>query len=430
MTLQTEKGKSRRDAYAVLRIGEFRSFLLARFFLTVAIQMQSVIVGWQIYEITKDAFSLGLIGIAEAIPFLSIALLGGHVADIFNRKKIILISVIAYLLGATALFLITFKFSYCLALYGAVPIYAIIFATGFARGFIFPAQTAFMAQIVPRELYGNSSTWNSTVWHIAAMSGPAIGGLIYGFVNINAAYLTVVGFVLLSIVMYLGIKSRPVTPKEKKESLFQSLSTGVRFVFKNQIILGALALDMFAVLFGGAVILLPVFAGEVLKVGPEGLGFLRAAPATGAICMALFLAYNPPLKKAGRNLFIGVFGFGACIILFALSTNFYLSLILLMMSGMFDNISVIIRATIIQLLTPDNMRGRVASVNSIFIGSSNEIGSFESGLAARIMGLIPSVIFGGGMTLMIAGVTAKVSPILRRLNLVKYLSEVPETKQG
>lgn len=403
------------DAYAVLRIKDFRMFILARFLLTFGIQMQSVIVGWQVYKITHDPFSLGLIGLAEAIPFLGVALFAGHVADSMNRRRIILVTVIAYLLGAIALLLLS------LHLYakvnGVFAIYVVIFATGFARGFFYPAQSAFMAQIVPRELYANSSTWNSTIWHIAAVSGPAFGGLIYGFIGVEAAYTTVIAFVIVSFIFFLQMRNLPLPLREVKEGLLKSLSAGIRFVFGNQILLGALALDMFAVLFGGAVAMLPVFAAEVLMTGPQGLGFLRAAPAAGAVIMALVLAYRPPLKHAGVNLLIAVAGFGFSIILFAISRNFYFSLAMLALSGMFDNVSVIIRSTIIQLYTPDNMRGRVASVNSIFVGSSNEIGSFESGLAAKLLGLVPSVIFGGTMTLLIAATTGRFSPKLRKLNL-------------
>jgi MFS family permease len=411
------KQKGEHDAYAVLRIKDFRMFILARFMLTFGIQMQSVIVGWQVYKITHDPFSLGLIGLAEAIPFLSVALFAGHVADSMNRRRIILVTVIAYLIGAIALLFLSLQLKNAIWGSGVFAIYAVIFATGFARGFFYPAQSAFMAQIVPRELYPNSSTWNSTIWHIAAVSGPAFGGLIYGFVGVEAAYLTVVGFVILSFIFFLQMRNRPLPLREVKEGLLQSLSTGIRFVFGNQILLGAMALDMFAVLFGGAVAMLPVFAAEILKAGPQGLGFLRAAPATGAVLMALVLAYRPPLRHAGVNLLIAVAGFGCSIILFAISRNFYFSIAMLALSGMFDNISVIIRSTIIQLYTPDNMRGRVASVNSIFVGSSNEIGSFESGLAAKLLGLVPSVIFGGAMTLIIASATGRFSPKLRKLNL-------------
>jgi len=405
------------DAYAVLKIKEFRLFLTARFVITVAVQMQSIIVGWQIYEMTKDPLSLGLIGLSEAIPFIVMAFFSGHIADTFNRRTIILSSLFVYFLCAVLLLLFTVHLKFILTDFHIVPIFIVIAVTGFARAFIYPAQTAFMAQLVPRALYTNSSTWNSTTWHIAAVTGPAIGGLIYGFLGITWAYRLVVILVGLGFVLFLFIRSKAMPIKETQESIVQSIRSGVQFVFQNQILLGALSLDMFAVLFGGAVAMLPVFAAEVLFVGPQGLGFLRAAPAAGAVIMALYLAYHPPLKNTGTKLFISVAGFGMSMILFALSKNYYLSLGLLALSGMFDNISVIVRHTILQLYTPDHMRGRVASVNSVFIGSSNEIGSFESGLAAKLMGLIPSVIFGGGMTLLITGITARLSPQLRKMNL-------------
>lgn len=414
---------TKHDAYAVLKFKEFRLFLLARFATTIAIQMQSVIVGWQVYEMTKDPFSLGLIGLSEAIPFLGMAIFSGHLADIINRRKIILLSMSIYIACATLLLMFTYKLSFALTLYGTTPIYLVMALIGFARSFLYPAQTAFMAQLVPRELYTNSSTWNSTTWHIAAVTGPALGGLIYGFFGIIPAYLTVIIFVIAGFFFFFNIKRKFMPPKEIAESLIQSLSAGIRFVFKNQVLLGAFSMDMFAVLFGGAVAMLPVFAAEVLHVGPQGLGFLRTAPAGGAVIMAIFLAYHPPFRNSGKKLFISVAGFGLCIILFAISRNFYLSLFLLAISGMFDNISVIIRHTIMQLFTPDNMRGRVAAVNSIFVGSSNEIGSFESGLAARIMGLIPSVIFGGSMTLLVTGITAKIAPVLRKMNLREKMKE-------
>lgn len=410
-------------AYDVLKIKDFRNFLLARFFMTFGIQMQSVIVGWQVYEYTKDPFSLGLIGLAEAIPFISVALFGGHVADLISRKKIIVVSTFCYLLCATVLLIFGINTGYFYPLFGIIPVYIIIFITGISRGFFFPAQTAFMAQLVPRELYANSSTWNSLLWHIAAVSGPATGGLLYGFLGMNFAYSIVVAFVLIALFFFFRVKSKPIVKRLIAESLFKSLSTGIKFVFKNQIILGALALDMFAVLFGGAVAMLPVFADQIFHTGPQGLGFLRAAPFFGSVIMSLYLAYNPPVHNSGKKLFLAVSGFGVCIILFAISKNFYLALFLLLLSGMFDNISVVIRSTIIQLFTPDEMRGRVASVNSIFIGSSNEIGSFESGLAARIMGLVPSVIFGGAMTLITVGSAFKLAPKLRKMNLSDEFSK-------
>ena len=405
------------DAYAVLRVRDFRLFLSFRFFTTIAFQMQSIIVGWQVYQITKDPLALGLVGLAEALPNIASALFAGNAADKYNRKKIIIWFLILFLCGTVALFLFTLPSIGILGKLGVLPIYLVVALSGVARAFLYPAIIALMAQLVPRHMYTNSSTWNSMIWHIGAITGPAIGGMVYGFAGVRAAYTSVLVFLLLSFSLLVFVKNRPAPLVEKIETLFQRLSGGLKFVFRNQVLLGAMSLDMFGVLFGGAVAMLPVFAAEVLNVGPQGLGILRAAPMAGAVIMAGILAYKPPMVRAGKYLFVAVAGFGASIILFALSRNFYLSLALLMMSGMFDNISVVIRAATMQLITPDEMRGRVASVNSIFIGSSNEIGSFESGLAAKIMGLIPSVIFGGGMTLLIVLFTSRFAPKLRALNL-------------
>jgi MFS family permease len=407
------------DAYAVLKLKDFRLFLSFRFFMTIAAQMQSIIVGWQVYELTHDPLSLGLIGLAEAIPFISIALYAGHIADRFNRKKIILWFDFLFLFASGLLLLITYHKTGIIGKFGVLPIYLCVAISGLARAFLYPATIALMAQIVPRSLYTNSSTWNSTIWQIAAITGPTIGGLVYGFFGVKVAYMMVIVSMLVSVLLLSNIRSRPVPAIDEKETLIQRLSNGIRFVFSSQLLLGAMALDMFAVLFGGAIAMLPVFAAEVLKVGPEGLGLLRASPMVGALLMSVILAYHPPMAKAGRLLMIGVAGFGLSIICFALSKNFFLSMGLLALSGMFDNISVIIRLATMQLVAPDEMRGRVASVNSIFIGSSNEIGSFESGVAAKLMGLIPSVIFGGVMTLGIVGATAKWAPKLRNLNLKK-----------
>jgi MFS family permease len=405
------------DAFAVLRERDFRLFLSFRFFTTLAFQMQGLIVGWQVYELTRDPLALGLIGLAEALPNIATALFAGHAADKYNRKGIILLFTLVFLAGTTLLFLFSIRSLGILATLGILPIYLVVIISGVSRAFLYPSIIALMAQLIPRHLYANSSTWNSTTWHIGAITGPAIGGLIYGFFGVRVAYLSVLFFLMVALFQLAFVKNRPTPSSSNEETLTQRLSSGLRFVFKNQILLGTMSLDMFAVLFGGATAMLPIFAAEVLYVGPQGLGFLRAAPMVGAVIMSLALAYRPPLVRAGRYLMIGVAGFGLSIICFALSKNFYLSLFLLMLSGMFDNISVIIRSTAMQLLTPDEMRGRVASVNSIFIGSSNEIGSFESGLAAKIMGLVPSVIFGGAMTLAVVGFTARMAPLLRKLNL-------------
>ena len=406
-----------KDAYAALRINDFKRFITARFLLTFAIQMQSVIVGWQIYALTHDALSLGLIGISEVIPFFCVALFAGHAADIINRKKIILVSNFVYFICAAALLLVSTSLHPLLAIYGAIPIYVVIFITGIARGFMSPAQTAFAAQLVPRELFGNASTWNSIAWQTAEITGPAIGGLVYGFWGIGTAYSLVIILSSLGFIFFYFVKKQPLPERNKEENIWQSLSSGIKFVFGNQVLLSAITLDMFAVFFGGVVCVLPIFADQIFHTGAKGLGFLRAAPAAGAITMSIIQTHWPFFKKAGRNLIVGVFIFGISIILFAFSKNFYLSLIILMIGGMADNISVVIRATIIQLYTPNEMRGRVASVNSIFLGSSNELGSFESGVAAKIMGLIPSVIFGGSMTLAVVAAVRNYAPKLRKLSM-------------
>jgi len=405
------------DSYAALRFREFNFFVAARFLLTVAIQIQSTVVGWQIYDLTKDPLSLGLIGLAEAIPFMSVILYAGHLADLINRKKIIILALVAYFSGALLLLLFTWRLSWVIGTWGVAPIYLVICLIGVARGFAGPSFSSMVVQLVPRELYANAVTWNTTVWQVAAVSGPALGGLLYGFAGITSAYATVVVLIALSLSLITLIAARPVPKTEVRESLKTRLLDGISFVFNNQVLLSALSLDLFAVFFGGAVALLPIFASEVLRVGPEGLGLLRAAPALGSALMGLVLAHRPPLRNSGRKLLVYVAGFGGCIILFALSRNFYLSLGLLALSGALDSISVVIRGTILQLLTPDQMRGRVSAVNSIFVGSSNEIGSFESGVTARLMGLVPAVIFGGSMTVLVVGITAWTAPRLRALHL-------------
>ncbi len=404
--------------YASLYIKDFRFFIFARLCITLAIQIQGTIVGWQIYELTHDPLSLGLIGLAEAIPAITVSLYAGHVADIMDRKKIIF-TTIGILFGCSAsLLFFTFDSGKFVFDYGVTPIYLVIFVSGIARGFLSPATFSFMPQLVPRELYANAISLNSTFWEAAAIGGPMMAGLIYGFFGISASYAVDVLLMASGLIFYFNIPNRPVPSSSTDQSVFAKIKEGIGFVFSNQIILAAISLDLFAVLFGGAVALLPIFAKEILNSGPEGLGLLRAAPAIGAVATAVYLTHNPIKKHIGKILLWCVAGFGLTMIGFGLSTNFWLSIGLLVMSGMFDSVSVIVRSMLIHTLTPENMKGRVSAVNSIFIGSSNEIGSFESGSVAKLMGVATSVVFGGLMTLGVVGVTGLKAKKLRRLDTI------------
>ena len=392
--------------YAALQIRDFRLFILARQCATLAIQIQATIVGWQLYEITHDPLALGLIGLAEALPAITVSLYAGHIADVVARKKIILTTVSLLLLSALALLFFTLEPGAFILEYGSFPIYLVIFLSGIARGFLSPANFSFMPQLIPRHLYGNAISLNTTFWLIASIMGPMIAGFAYALIGISAAYLLDVLLVIAAIGFYLSIPSRPVPPVTDEQGVREKIKWGLKFVLKTEIILGAISLDMFAVLFGGAVALLPIFASEILKVGPQGLGMLRAAPALGAVLMAMYITHNPIQRQAGKVMLLSVAGFGASMIGFGLSTSFVFSLILLMLSGMFDSVSMIVRSTLIHTRTPENMKGRVSAVNSIFIGSSNEIGAFESGVTAKLMGAVASVVFGGTMTLLTVGITA------------------------
>ena len=391
------------DPYIAMRFPEFRSYIVMRFLFTFAYQVQAVVIGWHIYQLTKDPLSLGLIGLAEAIPAIMVTLYGGYIADKSDKKKL-LIWIIGSMLCCSAVLTVVTTDD-VLRLIGQTPviiiIYVMIFFIGITRGFYSPTAFALMAQIIPKEHYANSSTWNSGSWQTASIMGPAVGGLLYAFSGITACFVVIVIFLALALgCIIFFVKNYPAyfVPKE---NIFKSLSEGIQFVFKSRMILGALSLDMFSVFFGGAVALMPIFAHDILKVGAEGLGFMRAAPAIGALITMFILAKYPPMNKPWRNLLLAVAGFGISIICFGLSRNFYLTLLCLFFEGAFDSVSVIIRSTILQILTPEEMRGRVSAVNGIFINSSNEIGAFESGATARLMGTIPSVIFGGSMTIVI-----------------------------
>lgn len=399
---------TKKESFALLGNTEFRYFLMMRVFLTIALQIQAVVVGWEIFRMTRDPFSLGLIGLAEAIPAISIALYAGHVADISSKRTIMLRSLIAMLLCSIGLAAVTSAnmHAYASDTWVVNLMYVFIFASGLARGFYAPTGFSFLSQIVEREVLTTASTLNSSSWQMAAIIGPALGGLLYAAVGISYTFLFVVTCSVIACFAILRISPRPVIPQVGAESISARLMEGIRFVFNNKVILSALSLDLFSVLFGGAVALLPVFADQILKVGAEGLGLLRAAPSLGASITMIWISFRKPAGRPGVLLLYCVAGFGLCMIAFGLSTSFYLSLCFLFLSGVFDSVSVVIRSNILQLQTPDHMRGRVSAVNTIFIGSSNEIGAFESGLAAKLMGTATSVVFGGCMTMLIVGYTS------------------------
>ena len=385
---------------------------------TLGLQMQGVVVGWQVYDRTGDPLALGLVGLSEALPFLALALFGGHAADRVNRLRLCMAATLGLALCSGLLCAFSWRYQAGPLAQAVWPIYGVIFLTGIMRAFYRPANVALGTDLLPKALYANGSTWRVSVFHSGMVLGPALGGLVYAWRGPVAAHFLVMALLVCGLLGLLFIRYAPRAVAPRSGSILQSLGEGLRFVFSQRLLLGAISLDLFAVLFGGAVAVLPVFAKEVLKVGPQGLGALRAAPALGSVLMGITMAHLPPLRRAGRTLLICVGAFGAAMIAFALSRSFLLSLLLLAASGAVDNVSVVLRATLLQTLTPEHMLGRVSSVNQVFIGSSNEIGAFESGLAARLLGLVPSVVFGGCMTLLVVAMTAWKVPGLRRMDRI------------
>jgi len=396
-----------KDAFAALRFPEFRNLITGSFLFTIAMLVQEVAISYELYRVTHDPLVLGLIGLAEALPFIALALFGGHVADRYDKRWIIRIALAAIIAGSgvllwalhpsargqlsqTALLAIT---------------YSVIAALGLARGFLTPAIGSLKAFLVPREHYPNSSAWSSTAWQAGAILGPACAGFLYAALDLSGTLIVVLVLQVITWLMLSRIRARPVERDAagRDESLWDSLKQGIDFVFKTPIILYSISLDLFSVLFGGVVAILPVYAEDVLHVGAQGLGILRAAPAVGAMLTVLACTRYPPTQRAWRNLLIAVAGFGVSVLVFGVSRIFWLSAVALFLSGAFDSISVVIRGTILQVLPPDHLRGRVLAVNSIFISSSNEIGAFQAGLSASIFGATRSVLIGGVITLLIVG---------------------------
>ena len=401
-----------------LKIPEFRNLMTGRFFLVLSFRMLATLMGWWIYQLTKDPFAIGLIGLSEVIPAVSTALYAGHVIDNSEKKKLLLICNYAYVFLISLLIIPAFFGNELLHFNNkeiSYFIYAVIFFTGFCRAFLGPIIPSMIPKIVSKDVLPNAITLNQGTFLTASVVGHALGGFLIHWIDISGTILVVVGLMIFSSIFFWMINKHPSENTQKEIGVMQSMREGIAYIYKTKEILGALCLDMFAVLFGGAVAMIPVFATDILKVGAEGFGLLNAASDIGSMCIIAFLAFVPLKKNQGKILLVAVAGFGLCIIGFGLSEWYWLSFFLLVCSGMLDGISVVIRGTIVQLKTPDYIRGRVLSVNSIFIMSSNEMGQFESGLAANLLGVVRSVVFGGSMTVLIALLVGTTVPKLRKM---------------
>lgn len=403
----------------ILKIRDFRNLILTRWTITVAMQIQAVVVAWQVYQIRPDPLLLGLLGLAEAVPAIGGAFYSGHVVDQHRPARIYLFSLIAMFLNgcmlwfaATSLMPLTEDTRLSLFYLG-------MFISGAGRCFAGPAVQSILPRIVPREMYAASAAWSSTSFQLAAISGPMLGGLLYGWAGADVAFAMIPLFSFFALVGAGSLSQSTIDIRSGagREPFTQSVLNGVKFVYRDKILLSSLTLDMFSVLFGSAVAILPVYADQILHVGATGLGILRAAPSIGSLLVLVWLAFQPLRILSGTTLLVTVAGFGFSIVAFGLSTNFLLSMLFLSFSGAFDGVSMVIRSTILQLRTPDSMRGRVSSVGSIFVTSSNEIGTFKSGFAASLFGLVPSVVAGGFLTLIVVAMTTWLAPELRRAKI-------------
>jgi len=415
--MSAEQIVQKKDPFGALKISEFRNLMIGRFLFIMGLRMMGTLVGWWIYELTNEPFAIGLIGLAEVIPAVSLALYAGHVIDISEKRKLLLKGVALYWICAIALLVLSSKIGTGAFnnLQIAIGIYFVIFCTGIIRSFTGPSFGTLVGEIMPKDLLQNATTWSQGIWLSASVLGHAmVGFFIAGFGNTGSLWI-VLGMVTIGFVFISKIKPKRPHKQEVEQKTLESVKEGIRFVVQTKEVLGALSLDLFAVLFGGAVAMIPVFARDILKVGPIGFGWLNAAADIGAILIIFIITIFPVHQQQGKKLLLAVAGFGVCIIVFALSTTFWISFAALLLSGILDGFSMIVRGTIVQLKTPNHMRGRVMSVNSMFINSSNELGQFESGLAARAMGVVPSVVFGGIMTLIVVTTTWFKAPSLRKM---------------
>ncbi len=403
------ENKERHDPYAALRVRDFRLLLIGRFITSFGNEMLSFAIGWELWLRTHQAFALGLVGLVQVVPVILLSLPAGHVADQYNRKRIVLIAELFLTFCVLGLAWLSYSAG------SLVLVYALLLGIGIARAFNDPASSTLLPQTVPPDLFSNAATWNSSTWQFASITGPALAGILIGFFNsVTFIYIFDALAALTFCILLAMIKGRQLALAQKSAT-WESLTQGFKFMRDTKVILAAITLDMFAVLFGGAVALLPIYATDILKVGPEGLGILRAAPSIGALIVAFLIAHLPPMKNAGRTLLLAVTGFGLATIVFGLSRIFFLSVAMLAVLGGLDNISVVIRGTLLLTQTPDQMRGRISSVNSIFIGISNEMGSFESGLAAALLGPVLAVVTGGIGTILVVLIVARVWPEMAQL---------------
>ena len=399
----------RHDPYAALRYRDFRLLLTGRFLTAFGNEMLSFAIGWELWLRTHEAFALGMVGLVQVIPVMLLSLPAGHIADQYNRKRIVLISELFLAVCVLGLGWLSYTEG------PLVLIYTLLLGIGIARALNDPASSTLLPETVPPQLFSNAATWSTSTWHIASIAGPALAGLLIGFLNsVTFIYVFDALAAIIFCILLVMIKGRHLALAEKSPT-WKSLTEGFRFMRNTKVILAAITLDMFAVLFGGAVALLPIYATDILQVGAQGLGILRAAPSVGALLMAFLLAHLPPMQNAGKTLLLAVTGFGLATIVFGLSTSFILSVVMLVLLGAMDNISVVIRGTLLLTQTPDAMRGRISAVNSIFIGISNELGSFESGVAASLFGPILAVVAGGIGTILVVLIVARVWPEMGRL---------------
>ena len=401
---------------AVLRIPEFRNFVMGRFAFIMGLRMMNTLVSWWMYELTGDPFYIGMIGLAEAIPAVGLALYAGYIIDRSEKRRLLLITIFLYsicsfiLLGTSTQWF-NHQFGTKVII---ICIYGIIFITGAIRSFSGPGFSAIISSLVPKNLLVTASQMSSTSWLIASIAGHGMAGFLIAWVHVSGTFIIIITLILTGLTFLYRLKAKPPQLSAEKKTL-EAVAEGLRYVFKTKEVLGAITLDLFAVLFGGAVALVPVYAKDILHVGPIGFGWLNAASDIGSIAMVIGLTLNPMKRKQGIKLFMAVAGFGICIIVFGLSKMYWLSFCALLAGGIFDGVSVVVRGNIMQLKTPDHLRGRVMSVNSMFVNSSNEIGQFESGVSAKLMGVIPSVVFGGCMTLFVVVATWIKAPSLKKL---------------